>query len=130
MAGWVGRLKRWARAVRQDALILWLAARDPRVPLGPKLLCAAVAAYALSPIDLIPDAIPVLGLLDEAILLPLAIRLAVALIPAALMAELRLRAAARVERPVSRAGASAVVLIWGVGAALLALWSWRWWADG
>lgn len=128
MAGWVERLKGWARAIRRDAVTLWLAARDPRVPLAPKLLCAAVAAYALSPIDLIPDAIPLLGLLDEAILLPLAIRLAVTLIPAPLMAELRLRAAARAERPVSQAGAAVVILLWAVGAALLGLWSRRWWA--
>jgi uncharacterized membrane protein YkvA (DUF1232 family) len=124
--GWVRRLKAWAKAIRRDALTLWLAARDPRVPLAPKLLCAAVAAYALSPIDLIPDAIPLLGLLDEAILLPLAIRLAAALIPASLMAELRLRAAERGERPVSRAGAAAVVLLWAAGAALLGRWAWGW----
>jgi uncharacterized membrane protein YkvA (DUF1232 family) len=127
MAGWVGRLKAWAKAIRRDALTLWLAARDPRVPLAPKLLCAAVAAYALSPIDLIPDAIPLLGLLDEAILLPLAIRLAVALIPAPLMAELRLKAA-RTRRPASRAGVAAVILLWAAGAALLGRWLWGWWA--
>lgn len=130
MGAWVERLKRWARAIRRDALALWLAARDPRTPLAPKLLCAAVAAYALSPIDLIPDAIPVLGLLDEAILLPLAIRLAAALIPAPLMAELRLKAAARAERPASRAGAAAVILIWAAGAGLLGWWSWRWGTGG
>ncbi len=128
MGAWVGRLKGWARAIRRDAVTLWLAARDPRVPVAPKLLCAAVAAYALSPIDLIPDAIPVLGLLDEAILLPLAIRLAAALIPAPLLAELRLQAAERAQRPVSQAGAAAVILLWAAGAALLGRWLWRWWA--
>jgi uncharacterized membrane protein YkvA (DUF1232 family) len=128
MGAWVGRLKGWARAIRRDAVTLWLAARDPRVPVAPKLLCAAVAAYALSPIDLIPDAIPVLGLLDEAILLPLAIRLAAALIPAPLLAELRLQAAERAQRPVSQAGAAAVILLWAAGAALLGRWLWGWWA--
>lgn len=119
------RLRRWAKAVRRDALALWIAARDPRTPWLAKAFCAAVAAYALSPIDLIPDAIPVLGLLDEAFLLPLAILLAVRLIPAPLMAEFRKEAARRAERPVSRAGALAVVLLWLAGVALL---GWLLWA--
>ena len=119
MAGWLDAAKGWARRLKRDVVALWIAARDPRTPLAAKLVAGAVAAYALSPIDLIPDAIPVLGLFDEAILLPLAIRLAAALIPTSLMAELRLRAAARTERPVSRAGAAAVVLVWAAVAALV-----------
>jgi uncharacterized membrane protein YkvA (DUF1232 family) len=124
MAEALVRLKRWAKAIRRDALALWIAARDPRTPWAAKAFCAAVAAYALSPIDLIPDAIPVLGLLDEAILLPLAILLAVRLIPAPLMAEFREEAARRAERPVNRGGAAAVVLLWLAGVALLAWLLW------
>ena len=82
-------LKRWARALKRDVIALWLAARDPRVPLAAKLVAGAVAAYALSPIDLIPDFIPVLGYLDDLLIVPAGIWLALRLIPAELMAELR-----------------------------------------
>ena len=118
------RLKSWAKAIRRDTLALWIAARDPRTPRAARLLCAVIAAYALSPIDLIPDAIPVLGLLDEAILLPLAMLLVIRLIPAPLMAEYREEAAQRADRPISRAGAAAVILLWAAGAALLAWALW------
>ena len=118
------RLKDWARAVRRDVHALWLAARDPRTPWAARLLALGVAAYALSPIDLIPDFIPVLGLLDEAILLPLAILLAIRLIPAPLLAEFRAAAAAAEARPGSRAGAVLVVLVWVSAAGGLAWWFW------
>lgn len=90
---------------------LWLAARDPRVPRGAKLMAALVAAYALSPIDLIPDFVPVLGYLDDLLLLPAGIWLAVRLIPAPLMHELRRQAGAR-EAPISRSGIVMVVALW------------------
>lgn len=118
------RLKDWARAVRRDVHALWLAARDPRTPWAARLLALGIAAYALSPIDLIPDFIPVLGLLDEAILLPLAILLVIRLIPAPLMAEFRARAAAAERRPGSRAGAAFVVLVWLLAAGALLWWFW------
>jgi uncharacterized membrane protein YkvA (DUF1232 family) len=118
------RLKNWARAARRDVHALWLAARDPRTPWAARLLALGVAAYALSPIDLIPDFIPVLGLLDEAILLPLAILLAIRLIPAPLLAEFRATAAAAAARPGSRAGAAFVVLVWLAAAGLLLWWFW------
>jgi uncharacterized membrane protein YkvA (DUF1232 family) len=118
------RLKDWARAVRRDVHALWLAARDPRTPWAARLLALLIAAYALSPIDMIPDFIPVLGLLDEAILLPLAILLAIRLIPAPLLAEFRATAAAAVARPVSRAGAALVVVAWLLAAAGLLWWFW------
>ncbi|WP_431268564.1 YkvA family protein [Dankookia sp. P2] len=118
------RLKDWARAIRRDVHALWLAARDPRTPWAARLLALLIAAYALSPIDLIPDFIPVLGLLDEAILLPLAILLAIRLIPAPLLAEFRATAAAAEARPGSRAGAAFVVLVWLLVAAGLAWWFW------
>ena len=120
----LARLKAWAKAIRRDVLALWIAARDPRTPRLAKLLCAAIAAYALSPIDLIPDVIPILGLLDEAILLPFAILLAVRLVPPVLMAEFRAKADRRTARPTSRAGAAAVVGLWLL---LLALIAWAAW---
>ena len=80
------RLKEWARAIKRDVHALYLAARDPRVPWYAKATAACSAAYALSPIDLIPDFIPVLGYLDEVVIVPLAIMLAVKMIPAEIMA--------------------------------------------
>ncbi len=85
----IARLKAWALALKREVTLLWLAARDPRTPLVAKLLAACVAAYALSPIDLIPDFIPVLGLLDDLLLVPAGIWLALRLMPADLRDELR-----------------------------------------
>jgi uncharacterized membrane protein YkvA (DUF1232 family) len=102
----------WARAVKRDVVALWLAARDPRVPPIAKLLAALVAAYALSPIDLIPDFIPVLGYLDDVVIVPAGILLTVRLIPASVMADLRTQAALRATRPASRSGAALVVIVW------------------
>jgi uncharacterized membrane protein YkvA (DUF1232 family) len=117
------RLKTWARALKRDVVALWLAARDPRTPLAAKLLAGVVAAYALSPIDLIPDFIPVLGYLDDLLLVPAGIWLVVRLIPAELLAELRASAAAR-EKPRSIAGAVAVAGLW---LALGGVLAWAWW---
>ena len=114
------RLKGWAGAIRRDVVALWLAAGDPRVPWHAKALAAAVAAYALSPIDLIPDFIPLLGYLDDLLIVPLGILLAVRLIPPPILAELRARALEH-GRPVSRAGLALVISIW-LAAAGLALW--------
>lgn len=111
------RLKRWACALKRDAVALWLAARDVRVPLHAKALAAAVAAYALSPIDLIPDFIPILGYLDDLLILPLGIWAAVKLVPEAVMADLRRRAEA-LQRPVSKAGLAAVLIVWLAAAAI------------
>lgn len=119
--------KDWAHRIRRDVVALWLAARDPRVPLPAKLVAGAVAAYALSPIDLIPDFIPVLGYLDDLIIVPLGIMLAVKLIPACLMQELRQEAARRAELPVSRAAA---VAIGGAWLTLVCLIAWRFWPTG
>ena len=117
----IERLKRWAQALKRDVLVLWLAARDPRVPLGAKLLAGAVAAYALSPIDLIPDFIPVLGLLDDLLIVPAGIWLTLRLIPAALTAELRDAASRLSAMPLSSVGAVAVVGTWLILLALFAL---------
>lgn len=114
-------LKAWARAIKRDAHALYLAAHDPRVPRHAKVLSLFVAAYAFSPIDLIPDFIPVLGLLDDAIILPLGIWLAVKLIPLAIMIEHRGAAEAASGKPVSRAAAVGVIAMW-VLSALLLIW--------
>ena len=118
------RMKAWADAVRRDVVAIYLAARDPRVPRGVKILALLVAAYALSPIDLIPDFIPVLGYLDDLILLPLAMLLVRRLIPPPLLAELRAEAATRLagSLPYSRAAAIAIVLIWTVAALAVGWW--------
>jgi len=104
-------------------LALWLAARDPRVPWYAKAVAGAIAAYALSPIDLIPDFIPVLGYLDDLIIVPLGMLLAIRLVPVELMAEFREEAAGRV-RPVSRAGLAAIAAIWVVATLLLTYLLW------
>jgi uncharacterized membrane protein YkvA (DUF1232 family) len=106
------RLKRWAKAIVLDVHALYLAARDPRVPWLAKAVAILVAGYALSPIDLIPDFIPVLGYLDDLIIVPLGIWIAVRLIPPELLAEHRASAAAADSRPISKAGAVAIVTIW------------------
>jgi uncharacterized membrane protein YkvA (DUF1232 family) len=115
-------LRQWARAIRRDAVALYFAARDPRVPWLAKLLAIMIAAYALSPIDLIPDVIPVLGYLDEIILLPLAIAGITRFIPPGTMDEHRVRAEALATRPVSRSAAVVIVAIWIIAAMLVARW--------
>ena len=117
----VAGLKQWARALKRDVVALWIAGRDRRVPWHAKAVAAAVAAYALSPIDLIPDFIPGLGYFDDLILVPLGIALAVRLIPPALMAEFRAEATRREALPRSRAAATGIVALW-LGAAALLLW--------
>ncbi|NDV87400.1 DUF1232 domain-containing protein [Aurantimonas aggregata] len=118
------QLKTWAKAIKRDVHALWLAAHDPRTPWYAKALALGIAAYALSPIDLIPDFIPVLGYVDDAILLPLAIMLAVRLVPAEVMAEHRATASLAVARPVSRTAAVFIVVVWVAASATLAWWFW------
>lgn len=114
-------LRTWARALKRDAHAVWLLARDPRTPWYAKAVALVVAAYALSPIDLIPDVIPVLGYLDDVILVPAGLWLALKLTPPALVAELRARADAGADRPVSRTAAGVIVAVWISVAALAAL---------
>ena len=109
----------WARRVKRDVVALWLAAHDPRVPWYAKLVAGAVAAYALSPIDLIPDFIPVLGYLDDLIIVPLGILHAIRLVPSVLMQEFREEAIQQEGRPKSYAGIAVVVTIWIVCAVWL-----------
>lgn len=120
---WIANAKSWARTIKRDVVALWLAARDRRVPWYAKAAAGAVAAYALSPIDLIPDFIPVLGYLDDLVIVPLGIVFAVRLIPSDLMAELRKQAAERETRPISRTGLAAVIAIWVVAAMSVGWWA-------
>ena len=113
----VERLRGWARDIKRDVHALYLCARDPRVPWYAKAVALCVAAYALSPIDLIPDFIPVLGYLDDLILVPLGILLAVRLIPPAVLAEHRAAAASAPLRA-SRTAAVVIIAIW-IGLALV-----------
>jgi uncharacterized membrane protein YkvA (DUF1232 family) len=106
------KLKHRARQLRRELQALYLACQDPRTPWYARVFTACVVAYALSPIDLIPDFIPVLGYLDDLLLVPAGIYLALRMIPAPVLEACRHRAALRPERPVSRAGAVAVVLLW------------------
>jgi uncharacterized membrane protein YkvA (DUF1232 family) len=108
----VRRLKERARTLKRDTLALYLAVRDRRTPWYARLLAGVVLAYALSPFDLIPDFIPILGYVDDLILVPAGIALVLRLIPAEVMADCRERASAQFERPISRIGAAAMIVIW------------------
>ena len=111
----LGEWKQWARRLKSETYALYLAYRDPRVPWYAKLFAALVVGYAFSPIDLIPDSIPVLGYLDDLILVPLGVALAVRMIPEDVLSESRQKAREMVkrgERPVSRAAAAVIVVLW------------------
>lgn len=123
------RMKLWARGLKRDVHALYLASKDPRVPWYAKALAVAVAAYAASPIDLIPDFIPVLGYLDELVILPLGIALVIKLIPPAVMAEHRELADAAQDKPVSMAAAVVIVFIW-IAALSLTGWFAYWYFMG
>jgi uncharacterized membrane protein YkvA (DUF1232 family) len=123
------RWKRWARQIKRDTRALYSAARDPRVPWYAKALAMAVAAYALSPIDLIPDFVPVLGYLDDLIIVPLGIALVIWLMPEGVLAHHRALAEAQGDAPISRTAAIVIVAIWIV-AAIPACWAcYRWFAN-
>jgi uncharacterized membrane protein YkvA (DUF1232 family) len=122
------RIKIWARALKRDAYAVYLAARDPNTPWYVKVLAFAVAAYAFSPIDLIPDFIPVLGYLDDLILVPLGIWLVVSLIPDEAMAEYRAKASEIIQQPRgTKVAAIAIIAIWTVGLASLAWFGFSRW---
>ena len=123
MESTLARWRGWARAAKAEVHALLLAYRDPRTPWYARLVAALVAGYALSPLDLIPDFIPVLGYLDDLVLLPLGVLLARRLIPPEVLAECRARAGDD-----SRGGkggkvaAGAIVLAWlAIGALVAAL---------
>jgi uncharacterized membrane protein YkvA (DUF1232 family) len=119
MAAWFDRAKQWARSIKRDVIAIWLAAGDKRTPWPARILAACVAAYALSPIDFIPDFIPVLGYVDDLLIVPLGILAVIKLIPAPLMAEHRASATLVAARPVSRIGLAVVILLWLLAAVWL-----------
>ncbi|MES2633549.1 MAG: YkvA family protein [Pseudomonadota bacterium] len=122
----IADMKQWARRIKRDAVTLWFAGKHPATPWHAKALALFVVAYALSPIDLIPDFIPVLGYVDDVLLLPALIWLAVRMLPPDVLAECRTRADAwmleKGSKPVSRVGAAVIVLLWIAAGA--ALWWW------
>lgn len=115
-------VREWARELKRQTLTLYYAVRDTRTPWHAKLIAGLIVAYAISPIDLIPDFIPVLGYLDEIILLPAAIWLALKLVPPAVLEAARQKAEQTSERPTSTAAAVAIVAIWVILAALFGWW--------
>ena len=121
--------KRTSHRLRRDAHMLWIAARDPRTPMAAKIVGGIVSAYALSPVDLIPDFFPLLGVIDDLLVLWFGITVAVRLVPAPLMAEYRAAADAAVDRPISRVGAFMIVGLWAMIATFIALqvWALRYW---
>ena len=120
-AAWRGCL----RALKREALTVWCVARHPRLPWAVRGLALGVAAYAFSPIDLIPDVIPVLGLLDDLLLVPMGVWAVLKLAPADVVAEARAQASALADRPVSRIGATLIALLWLATLATLVAWAWR-----
>lgn len=122
----LARLKSWATALKREALVLWFASHDPRAPWYAKAIAVFIVAYALSPIDLIPDFIPVIGYLDELILLPGAVWLALKLMPREVLLDARARAQAWMEahkpKPRNWIAAGVIIALW-----MLALWAiWIW----
>jgi len=120
------QLKEWARRLLAEVVALWFCTRDPRTPFIARAIAIAVVAYAFSPIDLIPDFIPVIGLLDDLLLLPIGVWIVLKLVPPEVMAECRQQAARWLEekkpKPRSYIGAALIVVLW-----LVLLWLiWRW----
>ncbi len=120
-------LRDWAKRLKRETFALYLAGRDPRTPWYAKLLALTIAAYAASPIDLIPDFIPVLGYLDDLVLVPAGIWLVLRLIPAEVMAETRRRSAEKLEMGAAAGRRAAVVIValWLLAALLCGLWLYR-----
>lgn len=120
-------MKQWARHLKAETFALYLAARDPRTPWYAKLLVAGIVAYALSPIDLIPDFVPVFGYLDDLVLIPAGIAFAIRLIPQPVMADCRERARKAIVngKPVSLLAGALIVFIWLALAAICIMWAYK-----
>lgn len=118
-------LRQWARELKRQTLVVYFVARDPRTPWPLRLLALGIAAYALSPIDLIPDFIPLLGYLDDLVIVPLGLLLVLRRVPAEVLDDARQRAAAAATRPVSRAMAAIIVFVWIASLTALGAWLWR-----
>ena len=131
MAGeWTHQLREWARRLKGEIAALWFCTRHPRTPFMAKALAAALVAYAFSPVDLIPDFIPVLGYLDELILLPIGIWLVLKLVPQDVLAECRDQATRWLEennqRPRNYLAATLIVALWLAALIFLSWLAWRW----
>ena len=122
-------LKNWAHKIKQHTLTVYFVARDPRTPIMVRLLALLIAAYALSPIDLIPDFIPVIGYLDDLLIVPLGIALVVSLTPPEVIEAAKAKATVTADRPVSYGAAVGVVAVWLVAALLLLGWLFELCAD-
>ncbi len=121
----VKSLREKARSLKRQTVVLYFAIRDPRMPLTAKIIAGFVVAYALSPLDLIPDFIPVLGYLDDLILVPLGIALCLRLIPEPVLAEARACAEKVSEKPKSYSGAIIIIVLWVMGFAVFSFWIYR-----
>lgn len=119
-------IRAWARRIKRDVMVLWFARKHPDTPLLAKVICVLAVLYALSPIDLVPDFVPILGYVDDMLLLPALIWLAVRLLPPQVLASCREQAnnwmSQQDRKPTSYVGAVIVVLLWGVATYLV----WRW----
>ena len=115
-------LKDWATKLKQHTLTVYFVARDPRTPLFVRLLALLIAAYALSPIDLIPDFIPVIGYLDDLLLIPLGIALVVRLTPPRVVEAALEKAAHVAKKPVSYVAAAVFVAVWLILVLMFARW--------
>ena len=118
-------LKAWAKQIKQQTLTVYFAARDPRTPWAVRLLALLVAAYALSPIDLIPDCIPIIGYLDDLLIVPLGLALVVRLTPPEVIQSSREQAARFAGKPISYGAALVILFLW----LILAVWFVRWLID-
>jgi uncharacterized membrane protein YkvA (DUF1232 family) len=119
----IGRVKSWARNIKRDVVTVYFAARDPQAPMGARILAAVVAAYALSPIDLIPDFIPVFGYLDDLLIVPLGLLLVMRMMPEAVLVNARAKADTLLAKPRSLWAAACFVLIWlALGFYLASYW--------
>jgi uncharacterized membrane protein YkvA (DUF1232 family) len=123
----LSRMKTWARNLKRNSHAIYFAARDPRTPWYARGLAAAVAAYALSPIDLIPDFIPVIGYVDDLIIVPLGLWLVISLIPDELMKDYRTMADEAASRPSSIGGMILIILLWIAGACIIVWIAYRLW---
>ena len=118
----LARARQWARHIKRDVLVVYFAARHPATPLAVRLLALAIAAYALSPIDLIPDFVPIFGYLDDLLIVPLGIALVMRLLPPAVLEASRARAAAVLQRPRSWMAGLCIVVFWIGLFGLFAIW--------
>lgn len=118
----IAQVKDWARRVKRDAVAVYFAARDSRTPMLARCIALAVAAYALSPIDLIPDFIPVLGYLDDLLIVPFGLLLVIRLLPPQVLLESREKANALLSRPTSYLAAAFMVGIWLLCIIAFAYW--------